>query len=153
MSPLPQHQKLCSPTVRLLPNSRNTLSTPASPLSLSGKDGSSASLLLPLSSNKPTSDSSFVGITGRQSEVGFVSARRPEPFLLSFERAPVWLLALEPCVCSAIFFVGVRSAKELLGVLESRSEDPTLFNRAVARIGVSRVHYCGQKPPPDDAIM
>jgi hypothetical protein len=82
-----------------------------------------------------------------------VSERRPEPFLLSFERAPVWLLALEPSVCSAVFFVGVKSAKELLGVLESRSEDPTLFNRAVARIGVSRVHYCGQKPPPDDAIM
>ena len=68
-----------------------------------------------------------------------MSERRPEPFLLSFERAPVWLLALETSVCSAVFFVGVRSAKELLEVLDSRSKDPTLFNRALARIGVSRV--------------
>jgi hypothetical protein len=52
------------------------------------------------------------------------------PFSCLSNGPPDWLLALEPSVCSAVFLVGVKSAKELLEVLDSRSEDPTLFNRA-----------------------
>jgi hypothetical protein len=148
VSPLLRHQKLCSPTVRFLPNSRNTFSTPASPLSLSEKDGSSTSLLLPLSSNKPTSD--FVGVTGRRSEVGFVSERRPEPFLLSFERAPVWLLALEPSVCSAVFFVGVPKSSWRSLIPEAKIP-PCSIERWLG-LAWFEFHYCGKKPPPDNAI-
>jgi hypothetical protein len=43
-------------------------------------------------------------------ETGFVMEVRPESFQLSFERAPVWLLALEPSMCSAVYFKDVGIA-------------------------------------------
>jgi hypothetical protein len=135
--PLLRHQKLCSPTVWLLPTSRNTLSTPASPLSRSGKDGSSTSFLLPPSGNKPISDSHLVGSTGRRSEVGFVSERRPEPFLLSFKRAPptgCWLW--NPQFAPPFSLSESRVPKSSWRSLIPEAKIPPCSIEHVARIGV-----------------
>jgi hypothetical protein len=75
----------------------------------------------------------------------------PEPFCLVFEQAPVWLLALEPSMCSAAYISGIKSANNFLELLRSRGQDPTLFNRAVTWLGVAQVHYCGNKPAPTQA--
>jgi hypothetical protein len=72
----------------------------------------------------------------------------PVPFYLIFEKAPVWLLALEPSICSGVYFSGVDSAGDLLALLKDRGCDPTLFNRAVGRLGVGRVHFSGTGPAP-----
>ena len=69
-------------------------------------------------------------------EVGFVTEVTPFPFFLIFENAPVWLLALEPSICLEVHFSGVDSAKDLLGLLKDHGCDPSLFNLAVARLGV-----------------
>jgi hypothetical protein len=44
----------------------------------------------------------------RKFEVGFVTKVTPVPFHLIFERAPVWLLAMEPSICSRVYFTGIE---------------------------------------------
>jgi hypothetical protein len=81
----------------------------------------------------------------RRVETSFVTEVSPEPFQLSFERAPVWLLALEPSMCPGVYFKDVGSPHALLKLLNERGHDPTLFNRAVTRLGLGRVHF-GKTP-------
>jgi hypothetical protein len=69
---------------------------------------------------------------GWKVEVGFVTEVNPVPFCINFERAPVWLLALEPSICSGVYFREVKSDRALLALLEDRGFDSTLFNRAVS---------------------
>jgi hypothetical protein len=73
----------------------------------------------------------------------------PVPFHLIFEMAPVWLLALEPTICSGVYISGVSSAHDLLGLLDERGCNPTLYNQAVLWLGVGRVYYCGSTPAPE----
>jgi hypothetical protein len=144
-SPLHRDQNKPSvPILPLLPPSSKILSTSAIPLS---RDQETCSP----TSSWPPSGSEILSSSQRRSEVGFVSKSSPEPFRLSFERAPVWLLALEPSICSATYIMGVKSATDLLELLSSRGEDPTLFNRAVTQLGVTRVHFCGNELGPNQA--
>jgi hypothetical protein len=80
--------------------------------------------------------------------VGFVTEVTPVPFLLIFERAPVWLLALEPSICLGVYFTGIENAYGLLKLLNDQGCDPTQLNQAVTRLGVGRVHFDGSAPPP-----
>jgi hypothetical protein len=105
----------------------------------------------PSTSPPPSTFPPIPGKTARKVEVGFVTEVTPVPFYLIFEKAPVWLLALEPSICSGVYIGGVSSPKELLELLASRGCDPTLYNRTVARLGVGRIHYCGSTPAPDIA--
>ena len=82
--------------------------------------------------------------------MGYVTELSPEPFQLSFERSPVWLLALEPSMCSAVYFTDVRSPHALLAMLHEQGCDPTLFNRSVGRLGLGRVHF--GKAPSDAQV-
>jgi hypothetical protein len=85
-------------------------------------------------------------------EVGFVTEIAPEPFRLRFERCPIWLLALEPSVCSSVHLPEVPSANALLGLLHAGGHDPTLYNRSVGRLGVGRMHYGDKYPAPEGII-
>jgi hypothetical protein len=89
---------------------------------------------------------------GRKVEVGFVTEVNPVPFCIIFERArPVWLLALEPSICSGVYFREGKSARALLALLEDRGFDSTLFNRAVSRLGLGCVHFGCSAPSPAHA--
>jgi hypothetical protein len=85
-------------------------------------------------------------------EVGYVMESAPEPFRLRFERSPVWLLALEPSVCSSVHLPGVPSAGALLALLRAGGHNTTLYNRSVGRLGVGRILYGAEDPTPDGAI-
>jgi hypothetical protein len=135
----------------LPPSSKVQESTAASPLYWEQDTRSPISLLPPSGCKILSSDPLLLNTSQRWSEVGFVSKSSPQPFRLLFEQAPVWLLALEPSICSAGYIGGVKNATDLLELLRSRGEDPTLFNRAVTQLGVTRVHYCGNKLGPHQA--
>jgi hypothetical protein len=81
------------------------------------------------------------GNTERQVKIGFVTKVSPEPFQLSFERSPIWLLALEPSMCSGEYFKDVASPHALLELLARCGYNSTLFNRPVTRLGIGRVHF------------
>jgi hypothetical protein len=131
-SSLPRDRESSSPILPVLPPSSKIRSAAASLLSRDQETCSPISSLLPSGSNIQPSDPLLLPTTSeRRSEVGCVSKSSPEPFRLLFKRASVWLLALEPSICSAAYIMGVRSAAKLLELLSSRGEDPTLFNQAV----------------------
>jgi hypothetical protein len=152
VSLLPQYQNPSSPILPGLPHSSKVQeSTAASPLSREQDTRSPISSLPPSGSKVLSSDPPLLNTSQRRSEVGFFSKSSPQPFRLLFERAPVWLLALVPSICSAAYIGEVKNVIDLLELLRSRGEDPTLFNRAVTQLGVTRVHYCGNKLGPHQA--
>jgi hypothetical protein len=85
--------------------------------------------------------------------VSFVTKVNPVPFEITFERASVWLLALEPPICSGVYFLGFDNAHDFLEILKDRGVNPTLFNRAVSQLCVGQVHFNGSAPPPEPLTM
>jgi hypothetical protein len=93
--------------------------------------GSRSSSLCSKRPKLPKFQTSPNGKNGRNVEVGFVTGVTPVPFYLIFERAPVWLLVLEPSICSGVYFTEIENAHGLLKLLNEQGCDPALFNRAV----------------------
>jgi hypothetical protein len=111
--------------------------------------GSETSGLLAKRLKLPDTQSPYHGKKDRKVEVGSVTKVNPVPFEIIFETVPVWLLVLEPSICSGVYFRGFDTAHNFLEIVKGRGVGPTLFNRAVSQLGVGHVHFDGSVPPPE----
>ena len=90
----------------------------------------------------------------RRVEIGFVQEVSQEGFFLIFERTPVWILALEPTMCSRVHIGGFTGLADLTKGLMTLGYDHTLFSRAIVRLAKDCVRYCAQTDePPGSTVL
>jgi hypothetical protein len=85
---------------------------------------------------------------GRMVETGILPNYEPWDFALHFEGFPIWLLALEKSFCKRLVILGFASASTFRRGCEHCKLSMPLVHRAIAHLGLSRVHYQLDLAPP-----
>jgi hypothetical protein len=92
-------------------------------------------------------------IQERRVETGHIKIMQPRELSLVAENMPVWILAMEKDYCTTIHVVAHSSPGKFLKTMRQKNIDPHLVNIAVARLGLSRIHYLGTDPPPHKSVL